>query len=216
MKLIPIKNIAVLTKLDKFAEFLLRQPHTYKSLPQPDLTFARLKTLMADGTYKGFPDTHNYCDYAGKSINNYKLPNPGHQRKTVGAMKENFLDAVNNIDGAKGEWYWDTVAVMMPKYGHTGWTNSKNKPRHSLRFIYNSDDGYSIGVVNKKQITIKDQNNTIGTGNWTCIATSFPEDGSQWFGDCNIGDNPRVVFDISIQWKDEHKYNKFLTFIQNY
>ena len=216
MKLIPIKNIAMLNKLDKFAQFILSYPHTYKSLPQPNLTFARLKTLMADSNYKGFPDTHNYCDYSSKSINKYKRPNPGHQRYTIPAVKQNFLDAVNNIDGAKGEWYWETVAVMMPKYGHTGWTNSKNKPRHSVRFIYNSGDGYSIGVVNKKQKTIKDQNNEIGSGNWTVITNTFPEDGSQWFGDCNIGETPRVVLDLSIDIKDGAKYNKLLDLIQTY
>ena len=66
MKQIPIKNIKLLRKLDSFATNLYRLPHTFEALPKPDLTFATLKTLMADGSFVGYPKQHNYQSYEGE------------------------------------------------------------------------------------------------------------------------------------------------------
>ena len=51
MKQIPIKNIELLKRLDSFATILYQLPHTFRSLPKPDITFATLKTLMADANF---------------------------------------------------------------------------------------------------------------------------------------------------------------------
>ena len=47
MKQIPIKNVKLLARLDNFATQLLKMPHTFRALPQPDLTFKKLKEHMA-------------------------------------------------------------------------------------------------------------------------------------------------------------------------
>ena len=56
MKQIPIKNILLLQKLDSFATNLYQMPHSFEALPKPDLTFATLKTLMADNSFVGYPE----------------------------------------------------------------------------------------------------------------------------------------------------------------
>ena len=66
MKQIPIKNIKLLRNLDNFAETLYKMPHTFEALPKPDLSFATLKTLMADAKFVGYPKQHNYQSYEGQ------------------------------------------------------------------------------------------------------------------------------------------------------
>ena len=66
MKQIPIKNIKMLQKLDSFATVLLQMPHSWRSEPKADLTFATLKEHMADADFVGYPKVHNYQDYSGE------------------------------------------------------------------------------------------------------------------------------------------------------
>ena len=97
------------------------------------------------------------------------------------------------------------------------WQNSKNKPRQSIRFIYNAGDGYSIGVDgnSRKQLTIKDRNNNGVAKNWTCIYNEFSEDGQTWFADRNAGSEVRVVIDLSIKNKYKQEADKFIEYLQS-
>jgi len=222
MKEIKIANANVLTRLDQFARVLMLNPHTTSPHPRPNLKFARLKELMADESYKGYPDSYNYTDFSGVSTYGLKKVMGSRfvenayigQKKTLIKEKHYFLQRVNNI--VPGRWYFDTVAVQPPEYGHTGWQNSKQKPRHSLRFILNSDDGYCIGVdgANKQQLTIKDNNTTSISKNWTCIYNKFDSDGSTWFADRNAGSKARVVIDLSIPVKYKNKIDLFVEYLE--
>ncbi len=216
MKQIPIKNIKMLRKLDSFATILYNMPHTFRAKPKPDTTFATLKTLMADDTFVGYPRQHNYQDYSG----NVAPVKGGKMRKRLRTEKYFFLKYFQFGMGediqTHEKWYYDTLTVMPPRYGHTGWHNSKNKGRLYLRFIHNSGSGYSVSVKNKKQVTIKDQKRGIGAGNWTVLAGHMGKDGETWFADVNTGGSPRVVIDISIPEKYTKEHNAVINFLTNY
>ena len=216
MKQIPIKNIKMLQKLDSFATILYNMPHTFRAKPKPDTTFATLKTLMADDTFVGYPRQHNYQDYSG----NVAPIKGGKMRKRLRTEKYFFLKYFQFGMGediqTHEKWYYDTITVMPPRYGHTGWHNSKNKGRLYLRFINNSGSGYSVSVKNKKQVTIKDQRRGIGAGNWTVLAGHMGKDGETWFADVNTGGSPRVVIDVSIPEKYTKEHNAVINFLTNY
>ena len=216
MKQIPIKNIKMLQKLDSFATILYNMPHTFRAKPKPDTTFATLKTLMADDTFVGYPRQHNYQDYSG-TVAPIK---GGKMRKRLRTEKYFFLKYFQFGMGediqTHEKWYYDTITVMPPRYGHTGWHNSKNKGRLYLRFIHNSGSGYSVSVKNKKQVTIKDQRRGIGAGNWTVLAGHMGKDGETWFADVNTGGSPRVVIDVSIPEKYTKEHNAVINFLTNY
>ena len=216
MKQIPIKNIKMLQKLDSFATILYNMPHTFSAKPKPDTTFATLKTLMADDTFVGYPRQHNYQDYSG----NVAPIKGGKMRKRLRTEKYFFLKYFQFGMGediqTHEKWYYDTITVMPPRYGHTGWHNSKNKGRLYLRFIHNSGSGYSVSVKNKKQVTIKDQRRGIGAGNWTVLAGHMGKDGETWFADVNTGGSPRVVIDVSIPEKYTKEHNAVINFLTNY
>ncbi len=216
MKQIPIKNIKMLQKLDSFATILYNMPHTFRAKPKPDTTFATLKTLMADDTFVGYPRQHNYQDYSG----NVAPIKGGKMRKRLRTEKYFFLKYFQFGMGediqTHEKWYYDTITVMPPRYGHTGWHNSKNKGRLYLRFIHNSGSGYSVSVKNKKQVTIKDQRRGIGAGNWTVLAGHMGKDGETWFADVNTGGSPRVVIDVSIPEKYTKEHNAVINFLTNY
>jgi len=216
MKQIPIKNIELLKRLDSFATILYQLPHTFRSLPKPDITFATLKTLMADANFVGYPKTHNYQSYEGEVA----FTRSGKYKKRLRTEKYFFLKYMQYGMGEHyqqhAKWYYDTVTVMPPKWGHTGWHNAKNKPRRFIRFIYNSGSGYSIMVEGKKQTTIKDQRRDKGAGNWTCIEGFHPADGSAWFADTNTGSRPRVVIDVSLPERYEQSVDSAINFITTY
>ncbi len=203
MKQIPIKNIAFLKRLDALAEGLYRYPHTAVGLPKPDLSYATLREYQKDETFVGYPKEHNYTDYSGG------IPLKGRayssDNRSFKMMKMWFLRAfLAGIDGAQSDkWYYDTLTVMAPDKGFTGWHNSKNKPHHSLRFINNGGRGYSIAVRDGKVYKVPDQfrgkgfgQGTIGAGNWTCVRNMF--DGETWFADKNQGSKGRFVVDMAI------------------
>jgi len=194
MKQIPIKNIAFLKRLDYLAESLYKYPHTWEGLPKQDLKYSTLRTYQKDDDFVGYPKEHNYRDYSTNNITNY---NP--QIADFNTMKTWFLALFREgIDEAKSpEWYYDTLTVMAPDKGFTGWHNSKNKPRHSLRFIHNNGRGYSVAVRNKRVTKVPDQWGVRrGAGDWTCVRNDF--DGETWFADKNQGSKPRFVVDVSI------------------
>lgn len=210
MKEIQINNISVLRHLDQLALQVMKMPHTFSKHPKPNVTFARLKEIMADDSYEGYPDIYNYSDFAGQS--------------TFGLTKNNSKDLIKSryyflrkVEGVvAGKWYFDTLAVYPSEFGHGGWQNSKQKPRHSIRFIYNPGDGYSIGVDgnSREQLTIKDRNNNGVAKNWTCIYNEFGTDGQTWFADRNAGSEVRVVIDLSTKPKYTQEVNKFLKYLQ--
>ena len=210
MKEIQINNISVLRHLDQLAVQVMKMPHTFSKHPKPNVTFARLKELMADDSYEGYPDIYNYSDFAGQSTFGLTKNNS----KDLIKSRYYFLKKVEGVVG--GEWYFDTLAVYSSEFGHGGWQNSKQKPRHSIRFIYNAGDGYSIGVDgnSRKQLTIKDRNNNGVAKNWTCIYNEFGPDGQTWFADRNAGSEVRVVVDLSIKPKYTQEVNKFLEYLQ--
>jgi len=217
MKQVPIKNIELLKRLDSFASILYQLPHTFRALPKPDLTFATLKTLMADDKFVGYPKTHNYQSYEGEVA----VTPSGRYKKRLRTEKYFFLKYMQYGMGEHYQqhekWYFDTLTVMPPRWGHTGWHNSKNKGRHYIRFIHNAGSGYSISVTGKKQVTIKDQRRgQMGAGNWTCVAGSMGKDGKVWFADHNTGSRPRAVIDVSIPERYTSEWTNAIKFITEY
>jgi hypothetical protein len=211
MKEIQITNIGVLKHLDDLALQVMKMPHTFSKHPKPNVTFARLKEIMADDSYEGYPDIYNYSDFTGESGFGLREGT----KKTLIKSRHYFIKKVQAI--VPGKWYFDTLAVYPSEYGHGGWQNSKNKPRQSIRFIYNAGDGYSIGVDgnSRKQLTIKDRNNNGVAKNWTCIYNEFSEDGQTWFADRNAGSEVRVVIDLSIKNKYKQEADKFIEYLQS-
>tara|TARA_Y100001951_G_C11206451_1_gene220314 strand:- start:47 stop:718 length:672 start_codon:yes stop_codon:yes gene_type:complete len=219
MKQIPIKNLAMLTRLDAMAQSLYRFPHTFTSGPRnPDVSYAKLRTYMANADFVGFPKEHNYQDYTGVQgggrEDNRGHPNPF--RSDFKEMKTWLLETFRaGIAGAQSEdWYYDTLTVMPADVGFTGWHNNKNKPHHSLRFIHNAGRGYSYSVENGTRYTIPDQWRLSGAGHWTVLHTLFDEDGETWFADQNVGGKPRFVMDLAIKPRYANKIDaaiKFLT-----
>jgi hypothetical protein len=212
MKNIPIKNIRFLERLDKLAESLYKYPHSWTGLPKPDLKYSTLRAYQADDDFVGYPKEHNYRDYASPCRH-------GHTTKQeFREMKHWFLTAISaGIEGAKSDkWYFDTLTVMPPDKGFTGWHNNKNKPHHSLRFIHNSGRGYSVAVKNKRVTKVPDQfrKGNIGGGNWTCIRNDF--DGDTWFADKNQGSKPRFVVDIAIPRHLGNKMDAVESFIKEF
>ena len=210
MKQIPIKNIRFLDKLDMLAQSLYKYPHTHEGLPKPDLTYNTLRTYQADGDFVGYPKEHNYTDYASTCIHGYRTSQEFRE------MKHWFLTSIKaGIEGAMSdEWYYDTLTVMPPDKGFTGWHNNKNKPHHSLRFINNSGRGYSVAVQNKRVHKVPDQYRSTGAGNWTCIRNDF--DGDTWLADKNQGSKPRFVVDISIPRHLGNKMDAVESFIKEF
>ena len=195
MKQIPIKNIALLKRLDYLAQSLYRYPHTWEGLPKQDLSYSTLRSYQKDDDFVGYPIEHNYRDYSGLNRERLATVNGA----DFNSMKTWFMQLFRGgIDGAKSpEWYYDTLTVMAPDKGFTGWHNSKNKPRHSLRFIHNNGRGYSVAVRNKVVTKVPDQwGIRRGAGDWTCVRNDF--DGETWFADKNQGSKPRFVVDVSI------------------
>ena len=217
MKQVPIKNIELLKRLDSFASILYQMPHTFRALPKPDLTFATLKTLMADDKFVGYPKTHNYQSYEGEVAH---TPS-GRYKKRLRTEKYFFLKYMQYGMGEHYQqhekWYYDTLTVMPPRWGFTGWHNSKNKGRNFIRFIHNASSGYSISVREKKQVTIKDQRRgQMGAGNWTCVVGHMGKDGKTWFADHNTGGSPRAVIDVSIPERYSAEWNNAIKFITDY
>lgn len=216
MKQIPIKNIKMLQKLDSFATVLLQMPHSWRSEPKADLTFATLKEHMADADFVGYPKVHNYQDYSGEVA---KMQS-GQHKKRLRTEKYFFLKYFQHgagvVDMNHPKWYYDTITVMPPRWGHTGWSNSKNKGRCYLRFINNAGSGYSIEVENKRQTTIKDQKRSVGAANWTVLTGRCGKDGNTWFGDMNTGSKPRVVIDLSIPEKYQYCVDAAIEHLTHY
>lgn len=230
MKQVPIKNINLLGRLDSMAEMLLKMPHTFRALPKADLTFKTLKTHMADASFSGYPASSNYQDYSGQVVN----PASKGQIDALGArnrglsqgkklrLDKHYLLALfkagmnKELYQTNAQWYYDTLTVMPPRWGHTGWHNNKQKPRRFIRFIHNTGSGYSIMVNGKQQVTVKDQKRSIGAGNWTCISGHQPADGSGWFADCNTGSSPRVVIDLSLPERYENSIDSAIQFITTF
>jgi|TARA_R110000851_G_scaffold174631_5_gene320804 hypothetical protein len=218
MKQVPIKNIKLLQKLDSFATSLIQMPHTWVSEPKADLTFATLKGHMADASFVGYPTSHNYQDYSGTVA---IVQNTGKMKKRLRSEKYFFLKYFqyghqDHTGVSHPAWYYDTLTTMPPRWGFTGWSNSKNKGRCYLRFIYNGGSGYSIEVEGKRQTTVKDQKRNVGAGNWTCITGHMGKDGQTWFADCNTGSKPRVVIDLSIPEKYQHVVDAAVKHITEY
>tara|TARA_Y100000593_G_C4290680_1_gene328072 strand:+ start:270 stop:914 length:645 start_codon:yes stop_codon:yes gene_type:complete len=213
MKHIPIKNLKFLHRLDHFAQSLYRYPHTWVGLPKPDLKFSTLRTYQNDDDFVGYPKEHNYRDYSG--LNRERLARE--DGASFNDMKTHFIRAFRaGIEGAESpEWYYDTLTVMAPDKGFTGWHNNKNKPHISLRFIHNAGRGYSVAVRNKRVTKVPDQWGVRrGTGNWTCVRNDF--DGETWFADKNQGSKPRFVVDIAIPRHLGSKADAVESFITNF
>ena len=197
---------------------LLAMPHSFEALPKADLTFKKLKEHMADKDFVGYPKSHNYQDYTGQVVP--KVKSPGQTRKRLRTQKYWFLKSwqrgMPENYQRNDQWYYDTLTVMPPRWGFTRWSNSKNKPRCYIRFIYNSGSGYSIEVEGKTQTTVKDQRRTVGAGNWTCITGHMGKDGKTWFADCNTGSKPRVVIDLSIPEEYQNDVDGAIELIQTF
>ena len=230
MRAIPIKNITLLNELELYTRFILKRPYTFNPVGRdfPDLTFATLEKHKADSDFKGLPkemnmESRNYkweTSYTGMNINVLQKYNvwkplikgPTQHRRT------NLIRGFREwIPGAENQhWYYDTIGVQPAYAGFQGWSNSKNLPRHSVRFIWNEGAGFSRGVAGGRYTYIPDQKNIAGSKNWTCITNSFDEQGETWFADRNLGRHPRVVIDISIPTRYHARYKEALYYIQSY
>lgn len=230
MRAIRIKNIILLKELDKITKQMLKMPFTFNDLgrDKPDLTFAKLEEHKADGDFIGRPkevcmESRNYTwetSYIGARISTLaeaqdwqpliKGPFANYRTKFLTGFKQLIPGAENH------NWYFDTIGVQPAKSGFQGWSNSKNMPRHSIRFVWNSGRGFSRGVADGRYTYIPDQKNISGSKDWTCILNSFDTEGETWFADRNTGRHPRVVIDMSIPVRYLPRYKEAINFIQQY
>ena len=209
---------------------MLKMPFTFNNIgrDKPDNTFAKLEQHKADTDFVGHPkefcmESRNYKwenSYTGAAIRTLDeakhwkplIMNPfaNYRRGLVTGFKRLIPGAENH------HWYLDTVAVQPAGSGFQGWSNSKNMPRHSVRFVWNSGSGFSRNVADGRYTYIPDQKNLAGSKNWTCITNTFVESGDTWFSDRNTGRHPRVVFDMSIPVRYQARYKEALNYIQTY
>ncbi len=219
IKQVDLKNYRLLQHLDVMTERLLKLPQTFKSVPMPNNSYHRLRQLMAvnDGRIEE-TNTNDYADKIGYTTksntvqatfnNSYPWTRPIPDR-----AKYKFIQYFNEELLICNKWYWDSYEVQPPKYGWTAWHNSKNKPRYFIRFIWNSGEGYTTYVENGKSTKIKDKHDTNpGMTNWTVLAGSL--DGNQWLSDRNLGDYPRIVFDMSIDSIRHTSFNEALELLE--
>ena len=161
IKQVDVKNYRLLQHCDVMVERLLKLPQTFKSVPMPNNSYHRLRQLMAvnDGRIEE-TNSSDYADRIGYTVNSNKTQANFNDtypwfRPIRDYAKYKFIQYFNE-ELLSGSWYWDSYEVQPPKYGWTAWHNSKNKPRHFIRFIWNSGEGYTTYVENGKSIKIKD------------------------------------------------------------
>lgn len=213
---INLQNKRMIAKLNTFATAFYRMPHTFTSSPLPVTTYARLAELKADPLFNGIPAEHNYTDFsaatAGAPQSNLQ---PGstviHNKKDFQVvkhfLKETFKAGIP--EGSHPDWYLDTLCVMAPEVGFTGWHNNWQKPKHSLRFIHNNGSGYTLFRVGDNQMKF------IDAPGWTCIYNYSLADKSIWMCDRNKGETPRLVIDFSIKPRYVNKVEQVIEFIES-
>tara|TARA_A200000159_G_scaffold122856_1_gene117360 strand:- start:448 stop:1224 length:777 start_codon:yes stop_codon:yes gene_type:complete len=220
IKQVDVKNYRLLQHCDVMVERLLKLPQTFKSVPMPNNSYHRLRQLMAvnDGRIEE-TNTNDYADKIGYTVKvnkeqaNFNSTYPW-SRPIRDYAKYKFIQYFNE-ELLSGSWYWDSYEVQPPKYGWTAWHNSKNKPRHFIRFIWNSGEGYTTYVENGESIKIKDKHNTNpGMTNWTVLSGTL--DGNQWLSDRNLGDYPRIVLDMSIDSIRHNDFSEALALLEEY
>ena len=219
MKQVDVKNYRLLQHLDVMVERLLKLPHTFKSVPMPNNSYHRLRELIAlDNGRIDETNTNDYADRIGYTTKtnteqaNFNRSYPW-TRPIRDYAKYKFIQYFNEELLVANKWYWDSYEVQPPKYGWTAWHNSKNKPRYFIRFIWNSGEGYTTYVENGKSTKIADKNETSpNLTNWTVLAGKL--DGNQWLSDRNLGDHPRIVFDMSIDSIRHSSFNEALTLLE--
>lgn len=182
---IPIKNLQVIQRLDLIAQDFLKLPHHWKNSPLPDISIAKLRELQADENFNGFPTRSNNKDW----VNRYDLNHNFRERMEALVGSFNMLAGTSNF-------YWDSVVFQPPETGWTPWHNSKLKPRHFVKFIYNSGKGKTHAVQGDKRFKLEDQHNPTTTKDWTCIVGTM--EGDLWVADRNYGTKPRIILDMSI------------------
>ena len=200
MKQIPIKEHQIIQRLDLLAQDFYKLPHRWTYKPLPRTTAADLREKMADESDNGYPKPSNSIDYAGRAISkDFK------QRSSV------FLGSVRQLTDNQA-WYWDSMVFQPPATGWTAWSNGGDRPRHFFRFIHNSENGFTNFIKDGKRIKVADQHNPTTTKDWTCVAGMLDGE-TTWISDRNIGDTPRIVFDISIPSRYHDQANAFAKFI---
>ena len=201
MKQVQIREHQIIQRLDLMAEDFLRLPHQWKHHPMPKTSAEDLREVMADENHNGYPKKSNNIDYAGR------------------AVSKNFKDRTAALLGSvklltdNQSWYWDSMIFQVPATGWTAWHNGGEKPRHFVRFIHNSGVGFTNYIKDGKRIKIEDQHNPETTKNWTCI-TGYLDGNTTWMSDRNLGDHPRVIFDMSIDGKYHGAVEQFVEFIE--
>ena len=220
IKQVNVQNYRLLQHCDVMVERLLKLPQTFKSVTMPNNSFHRLRELMKvnDGRIEE-TNTNDYADRIGYTVKtnkeqaNFNFTYPW-SRPIRDYAKYKFIQYFNE-ELLTGSWYWDSYEVQPPKYGWTAWHSSKNKPRHFIRFIWNSGEGYTTYVENGKSTKIKDRHETNpGMTNWTVLAGTL--DGNQWLSDRNLGDYPRIVLDMSIASTKHDEFNEAVDLLEQY
>lgn len=220
IKQVDVKNYRLLQHLDVMTERLLKLPQTFKSVPMPNNSYHRLRELMKvnDGRIEE-TNTNDFADRIGYTTKSNAVQarfngTTPWTRPIPDRAKYKFIQYFNE-ELLTGSWYWDSYEVQPPKYGWTAWHNSKNKPRHFIRFIWNSGEGYTTYVENGKSTKIKDKHDTNpGMTNWTVLAGTL--DGNQWLSDRNLGDYPRIVFDMSIASTKHDNFNEAVSLLEEF
>lgn len=213
---IQLNNNRMLYKLDTFASAFYKLPHRFSSSPAPVVTYKRLEELKADPLFSGIPEEHNYTDFSAatagapmmgfRAFQGTSIKHDKNDFQTVKHfLKETFKAGIPG--GAHTAWYLDTLTVMPPKVGFTGWHNNKNKLHHSLRFIHNRGAGYTLFREDERQIKLVD------SPGWTCIFTTY--NGNNWMCDRNTGPAPRMVIDFAIPPRYGKMAEKVIEFIES-
>ena len=201
MKALPIKDHQIISRLDIIAQDFYALPHRWTYKPLAKTSAADLREIMADENHNGYPKKSNSIDYAGRSIS-----------KNFKERTNAFLGSVRQLTDNQA-WYWDSMVFQPPATGWTAWHNGGDTPRYFFRFIHNSEKGFTNYIKDGKRTKLTDQHHPTTTKDWTCVHGLL--DGSTtWMSDRNLGNTPRIVFDISIPSRYHNQANAFADFIQ--
>jgi len=197
---------------------VLRHPSTFKYLPKPDITMAKLREKM--DLNDGIMDESNTVDYAGRTFfTNEYLHQPAipgvskaFNQPVPLALVKHLLDYIRRRTNNKA-WTLDTYEVQPDKWGWTPWHNGKDKPINFVRFIWNSGTGFTRYVSHDKKAYKYQDSKYTGQKNWNCLVGKL--DGRQWLADRNTGAHKRVVIQFVLPSKYGDAHNAFIDMIQN-
>ena len=203
MKKLLINNRGILEDLDKSAQQVLRHPSTFRYLPSPNVSMARLKEVMTADD--GRIEESNGVDYSGRHFNTSEFEHYPEARTGIKTFnkpvpcftKYQLLNWIRKTTNNQA-WEMDTWEIQPEHHGWTPWHSGKNKPVNFARFIWNSGIGITNYVSDGKHYKYKDSKYT-GQKAWNCLIGKL--DGRQYLSDRNLGSHKRVIIQFTLPSK---------------